>query len=155
MGALENISSRYKVTLYASRAHLPFFFAQHCWLVVDNNGTVSRWEVLFRKHACPTSWGHLHKNYLPPTVGIEILPYWMRYLWRGRLIGHIEGDENSEAQRVVNFIENSYATYPYRDRYFFLGPNSNTYLQWVLDHFPDFKAELPWNAYGKNYTMKP
>jgi hypothetical protein len=151
MVGFQETKPKYQVSLYVSRAHMPFWFASHCWLVVNNKGVVSRWEVLFRKHACPTSWGHLHKNYLPPTVGIEIIPYWMKYLWKGNLIGSIEGGDNSEAQRMVNFIESSYQTYPYRDRYFFLGPNSNTYPQWILSHFPSFKIELPWNSYGKGY----
>lgn len=145
--------AKYQASLYYSRAHMPFWFASHCWIVINNNGVVSRWEVLFRKHACPTSWGNLHKNYLPPNVGIEIIPYYLKYLWKGYLIGSIEGDENSTAQKLVNFVENSYLNYPFRDRYFFIGPNSNTYPQWIINHFPEFKINLPWNSFGKGYKI--
>ena len=141
----------YQVWLYNSRAHMPFGFASHSWLVIRNGDVVSRFEILFRTHACQTSWGHLHKNYLPPTLGIEIIPYYMKFLWKGYLIGSIEGDENSLARQMVDFIEKSYLNYPYCERYFFLGPNSNTYPQWILDQFPEFKFKLPWNSFGKNY----
>lgn len=145
---------QYRVELHYSRAHMPFWFASHGWLVTEKHGVVSRWEVLFRKHASLESWGHLHKNYLPPTPGIEIIPYWMRFLWKGHLIGSVEGNENSLAQRMVECIEQSSITYPFKDRYSVLGPNSNTYPQWVLNHFPEAKLKLPWNSYGKAYASR-
>lgn len=147
-----NSKPKYKVSLYYSRAHMPFGFASHGWFVTENDGITSRWDILFRKHASIESWGHLHKNYLPSTVGIEIIPYWTRFLWRGHFIGTIAGDDNSLAQRMVEFINDSYKNYPYRDRYSVFGPNSNTYPQWILNHFPEFGFKLPRNSFGKEYS---
>src|SRR4051812_4126690 len=98
---------KYKASLYTSRAHMPFGFASHSWWVTNNNGVESRWEILFRKNVATTSWNHLQKNYLPPAVGIEIIPYWLKYLWKGELLGILEGDEGSLAEEMVRFIENS------------------------------------------------
>lgn len=133
---------------------MPFGFATHGWFVAENDGVISRWDILFRKNASPESWGHLNKNYLPPMLGIEIIPYWMRFLWKGHLIGAVDGGENSLAQRMVEFINGSYKNYPYRDYYSAFGPNSNTYPQWVLNQFPEFKFKLPWNSFGKGYANR-
>jgi hypothetical protein len=91
-------------------------------------------------------------NYLPSTKGIEIFPHWMKFFWKSHIIGSIEGNENSLAHRMVVAIENSPHTYPYCDHYSLLGPNSNTYPQWILNQFPEFKCKLPWNGFGRNYT---
>jgi hypothetical protein len=143
---------KYKISLYISRANLPAFFATHGWFVVEMDGLNSRWEVGFRSNAASTSWNHLYKDLLPPFKGIGIFPYSHRYLWKGHCLGSIEGNENSVAERMANFITNSNQTYPYRDHYSFIGPNSNTYVQWVLNNFPEFKVRLPANAIGKNYV---
>jgi len=43
----------------------------------------------------------------------------------------------------LNPFRNEYKIYP--------GPNSNTFIQWVLNHFPNSGLKLPRNAFGKNY----
>jgi hypothetical protein len=141
--------ARYKVSLFISKANLPFAFAAHPWFVVENAGSVSRWEVGFLVDQ--TSRNYLYKDFLPPYTGIGIFPYGKKYLWKGHCLASIEGDENSVAQRMADFILNSSKTYPYLNQYSFMGPNSNTYIQWVLNHFPEFKVSLPWNSFGKNY----
>jgi len=142
---------RYKVSLYTCPGNLPFAFARHPWFVIENNGLISRWEVLFRKELSKPSWGHLYKNHLPAYSGIGLFPYSNKFLWKARFIGSIEGDKESLAQHISEFLENFSNTYPYRDQYFITGPNSNTFIQWVLNKFPEFKVKLPWNAFGKNY----
>jgi hypothetical protein len=102
------------------------------------------------------SWGHLSLNFFPLFLGTTFLPVYSKAFYdkgnfKVKLLGFTEGDENSIAKEMVNFIENSSNSYPYCNTYHFIGPNSNTYVQWVLDNFPDFKAKLPWNAFGKNY----
>ena len=62
----------------------------------------------------------------------------------------IEGDENSLAAKMAEFIEHSPETYSHSKEYSLVGPNSNTYVQWILNMFPEFPAKLPWNAFGKN-----
>jgi hypothetical protein len=69
-----------------------------------------------------------------------------------KLIASLSGDEKSTAKQVVDFIEEMTPFYPYKENYkLFPGPNSNTYIAWILREFPELKIKLPWNAFGKNY----
>ncbi len=56
---------------------------------------------------------------------------------------------------LIDLIESSFEEYPSVETYSLLGPNSNTYTQWVLDQFPETKMQLPWNAVGKKYCLRP
>ncbi|MBI4114344.1 MAG: DUF3750 domain-containing protein [Candidatus Niyogibacteria bacterium] len=145
---------RYQVFLMACPVAIPFHFASHTWIVANKKGKVSRWEVLFRKNKCKTSWNHLHQDFLPPFRGIETIPYWPKYFQKSRIVGIVEGNEGSTAHKMTEFVENSKYNYPYRDRYFYLGPNCNTFTQWAFDHFPDAGLTLPANAIGKGFPFK-
>lgn len=140
--------NKFQVLLLASPGSIPFIFAAHPWFIINKMGLVSRWEVLFRKTPHATKWGHLYKDFSPPFQGIEIIPFWKKFFWTAKLLGQIEGEE---AERIIDFIENSPTTYPFCEKYSFIGPNSNTYAQWVLNNFPEFKTKLPWNSFGKNF----
>lgn len=142
---------KYQVFLFDCPANLPFSFARHTWFVSIKKGIISRWEILFRKNVTGASWGHLHLNFLLPFQGIETLPFSQKYLWSSRLLGYIEGGEESTAARMVEFIEKSSEKYPYCNRYLLIGPNSNTYVQWILNKFPENNVKLSWNSFGKNY----
>lgn len=142
---------RYQVFLLDCPANLPFSFARHTWFVVNKKGIISRWEILFRKNANGTSWDHLHLNFLLPFQGIESVPFSQKYLWKSKLLGYIEGPEDSLVFQVAECIEKSSEQYPYCNRYSLIGPNSNTYAQWVLDKFPESNLKLRWNSFGKDY----
>lgn len=146
------LKAKYRVSLYRCPANLPFFFAIHPWFVVEIGNTVTRWEVGFRSYASATNWNHLYKDLLPPFKGIGIFPYSFAYLWEGQKVASIEGEENSTAERMAKFIQDSPNIYPFCNEYSLSGPNSNTYVQWVLNNFPEFKVKLPWNAIGKSYV---
>ena len=45
------------------------------------------------------------------------------------MLGLASGGEESLAQKIIEFVENSSEAYPNRDRYSLIGPNSNTYTQ--------------------------
>jgi hypothetical protein len=146
----------YQVFLLTCPVSIPLNFASHPWFVCVKNGEISRWEVRFEKNNTNPSLGkHLHFNSLPPFSGIEkiqLIP--KKFLWNATMINHTEGDKNSLAKKMIDLIENSPKIYSDRNRYSFIGPNSNTYAQWVLNNFPDFKIKLPWNSFGKNYKNK-
>ncbi len=99
-------------------------------------------------------WGHLNKDLFPPFQGIGIFPFLRTFHWKGKLLRCIEGDEKSLAAQMVEFIEQSDKIYPYSQTYSLIGPNSNTYVQWILNHFPQSNMRLPWNALGKNKMPK-
>ena len=145
---------RFQVFLFTCSASMPLSFARHYWFVCVKKGQISRWEVLFRKNRCKTSWGHLHLNFLTPFKGIEIIPFYEKFFWKARLAGYIDGKADSIAKKMVNFIENSNKNYPYCYKYSLTGPNSNTYIQWVISHFSEFKLTLSWNSFGKHYKIK-
>ncbi len=144
-------NSKYQVFICASHAHIPFSLAMHSWIVINKKGTLERWEVLFTAKDDATSWGHLHKDPLPPFQGISILPFIKKYFWKSMLLGYIEGEEGSYVNRIIHFIEQSKDTYPYRYYYMMTGPNSNTFVEWVLDAFPEFNLKLPMEFIGKQY----
>lgn len=149
--------TKYQVFLFACPAFIPVQFAVHPWFVVNKKGSVKRWEIGHDLETTPNYFGYLRSDGLPFFEGLPILTYSLHYRWKGshiRLLGMIEGDENSLACKAANFIEETRSQYPHRNTYRLTGPNSNTYIQWVLDRFPDWKIRLPWNAFGKNYDGK-
>jgi hypothetical protein len=143
-------SDKYQVFLFTSRAHLPFSFFSHSWFVINKHGLVSRWETLFTKNR-DKNWGHLFLNANPPFEGLGIMPFKAKNTWIGELSGFLEGDE---AKKMIDFIEYSKKSYPYIHEYLLFGPNSNTYIQWILKSFPEFPAKLPSSAIGKNYIHR-
>lgn len=142
----------YQVFLFTSPASVPFEFAVHPWFVCVKDGKITRWEVRFEKNLNQPEIGkHLHLDSLPPFSGIEIVPGVGRFFWATKFIGEMSGGTNSTANQMYNFILASPQNYKYCDTYSFFGPNSNTYAYWVLNEFPDFPAQLPWNSVGKKY----
>lgn len=145
--------SKYQVFVYGSRAHIPFVFASHSWFVINKKGSLSRWEVIFKLNK-DKSLGHLHIDALPPFNGISALPFLNKYFWESKMIGYIEGEVGSTAEQLINTIEKSKDVYPYLGSYLLPGPNSNTYVQWVLNHFPEIDFMLDKSFIGKDYLQK-
>jgi len=141
----------YQVFLFTCPATLPYSFAQHPWFVVNQKGNVSRWEIFWQaRYVHIFRWGYLHKDFYKLTQGVEMFLFSQKHFWGpGKLRGYVEGGEGSVAQRMAAFIENSGETYPHCQTYSLLGPNSNTYVQWVLNNFPGSNLRLPWNSFGK------
>jgi hypothetical protein len=107
-------------------ARIPFIgaIAHHHWLVVQRGDRRDRWEVWqYPDYGGERSAGHLHKNLLPPDVGVGSGPSWMIERWSG-----------AAADRLAERIEASPETYPWCFKYhYWPGPNSNTYVQWILE----------------------
>jgi hypothetical protein len=143
----------YQVFLMSCYCGLPISFAKHHWFVVNVKGKLSRWEILIQKDCCGESWGHLHKDARDSFEALGTFSIKSSYFFKPELLGYIEGGEESLAQKMAQFIEKSPETYPHCHDYFLSSPNSNTYTQWVLNHFPEFPAKLPWNAFGKGYKV--
>lgn len=144
---------KYQVFVFASPTSFPLQFGSHPWFVINKKGLIERYEILFRKNCCGAGveGSHLHKNFLPPWQGMEIVVFLGKFHWKSTLLGSIEGDDNSLAHKMTEFIEHSKDNYPYCNNYSFVGPNSNTYAQNILDHFPECKIKLPWNSFGKSF----
>jgi len=115
-----------EVELWACR--IPFMgkIADHHWLVINNNGKQSRWEVWqfanVIRNDIGESWDHLHRDLLPLRDGV-----------RGGLARHLETWSGDEAAYLAKRIEASPQQYPWCSQYRYVpGPNSNTYVQWIL-----------------------
>lgn len=108
-------------------AKIPFIgqIAVHYWYVVLQENQATRWEVWQKPSLiqAQASWGHLHKNLMPVNSGVGNGGSWLETHWTGDL-----------AYQLAEIIENTPETYPHKYCYrYFPGPNSNTYVQWILN----------------------
>jgi hypothetical protein len=145
---------KYQVFIFYSWCTLPILGARHPWIVINEKGKVSRWEVVHIKNLTKDGLGYLSKDLLLPWQGVKVFLFSKKPRWDSKMLGLIEGEENSTAHHMANFVNNSKINYPNCHRYNLLGPNSNTYAQWIISNFPEFKVKLPWNCFGKNYKLK-
>lgn len=137
-----------EVFLCSSPANLPFSIAIHPWFVINDHGKLSRYEVLFRQITShPHRYGHVYKDAFAPWSGIEVFPYVHYWHWSSRVLAHWTGDI---AERLSVVIQQTSKQYPYHDRYFLTGPNSNTYTQWCCDQ-AGVAYSLPGNAIGARW----
>jgi len=147
---------KYQVYVLSSPIALPVSFVVHTWFVAISKGKIERWDIFDGTVKSKNSWGHLHLNALKPEQGIVIIPLYNRFHWKNiKILNYIEGGSNSLAHMVCKFLSKLPKEYPYNYFYKFVqGPNSNTFSQWVLNKFPEWKVKLPANAFGKNYLPK-
>jgi len=145
---------KYQIFVCASPASFPINFAKHGWFVLNKKGLISRWEVLHFKIKVNKGFNYLHLNNRAPFLGFNIIYPFKFLFWKAEVLGYIEGDENSIVKQVIDFIEKSKENYPYCDKYSFLGPNSNTYVKWILDKYPQFGIELSSGFVGKGFNVK-
>ena len=143
------------VQLLSSSLPLPIGkLALHTWLVtIRANGEIHRWEVWAQSDCCETSWGHLHCDLFPPYQGIGRLPSILPQA--GSWSSRIEAVEKSNiAGQMITFLEQSVDCYPYQKQYRYLpGPNSNTFVSWVLKNFPESCLNMPRRALGAGYVV--
>ncbi len=140
--------NKYQVFLFTCTCRFPINFARHPWFVINNKGKISRWEILKKVNQCKTSWKHLHLNLHEPT---ESLKNFSAIDGNSKLVKFITGDINSTAYKMIKLIESSPIKYKFNNNYSLTGPNSNSYAQWILNHFKEFRAKLPFNSFGKGY----
>ena len=127
--------------------------AVHTWLVTNKVGTApERWEVWQHKNCCTNSWGHVHQNLFLPTVGMPCSIYSKRKrnCWQSKVIGKVEGEQ---ATTMIQYIKYFAPRYPFSQWYFLWpGPNSNTFVQWVINRFPELEIKLPFSAHGVHFS---
>ncbi len=146
----------YHVLLFTTPLPFPLsLVATHPWLVTIVNGEYKRWEVWQKPRRCETSWGHVHLNLFKPWQGMRKFYFFTARRSVGKLRAVQSGGEGSLAHQMSQFIERESASYPAAHRYFFLrGPNSNTYVQWVINHFPESGFRLPLTGVGKKHRIE-
>ncbi|NBC84074.1 MAG: DUF3750 domain-containing protein [Bacteroidetes bacterium] len=150
---IASLVNPYDAQIFFLYSPLPFpvSFAVHCWVVTNMAGKLDRWEVWQSTGQCETSRGYVHQNLFPPFQALHI-NFFVRSLGRcnPRLL-HIVQDHNL-ADKMIAFIKKEAFQYPYRHDYFYYpGPNSNTFVQWIIDQFPEYPVVLPKGGLGKGY----
>jgi hypothetical protein len=128
------------VQLRAAKIPVIGFIAVHYWYVVIRENQPERWEIWQQPSLSRNSWGHLHKNLMPANSGVGNGASWLETFWTGQ-----------RGQQLAEMIENSPQTYPYKHCYrYFPGPNSNTYVQWILNQAGSHHR-LSIKGIGKHY----
>lgn len=133
-----NLQPPLSVELWTARIPRAGGFAEHHWLEIARGEQIDRWEVWQEANFGGESWGHVHHNLLASSEGVGNGP--------GR---RLESWLNQPAKLLVKRIESSPQEYPWRDWYRAVpGPNSNTFVQWVLQDL----YYLGWRGIGRGYA---
>ncbi len=128
------------VELRAAKIPIIGFIAVHYWYVIIRGNKKDRWEIWQNPDLSPGSWGHLHKNLMSPLAGVGNGDSWLKRSWTRELGNYL-----------AQTIEKSPIIYPYNHCYcYFPGPNSNTYVQWILNQ-TNCDHRLSFKAIGKYY----
>ncbi|WP_136068922.1 DUF3750 domain-containing protein [Modicisalibacter radicis] len=126
------------VQIYAARAFAwRGAFGTHTWLAIKPAGA-QRYRVLQ-----VTGWRR-------PAVSVRTgVP---DRAWFGSLPALVADYRGEAATALIPAIEAAVESYPFRDRYrVWPGPNSNTFVAWVIRQVPGLEVALPPTAVGKDY----
>ena len=116
-------------------------FAVHTWIVIKEQGaaTYSRYDY--------TAWGDpIRSN------GFAADARWFGAT--PETIVAVDGGEASNLIPKIRHVIDNYKFRSYGDYSAWPGPNSNTFVQAVLDAVPELKAVLPPTAIGKDYPYE-
>ena len=109
--------------------------------MINDCGVQTRWEVWQTANVICNdigeSWDHVHRDLLPPEQGMRNGPAYKLEEWSG-----------DTARYLMERIRSTPEKYPWCSKYrYWPGPNSNTYVQWVLLG----RHKLGRKALGKHY----
>jgi hypothetical protein len=133
------------VQIYAARAYnWRGLLGVHMWIAIKPTAAkqytiyqVSGWNLY--RH--PTSLSIKHG--MPDTR------------WYGHKPDLIDQLTGLQAEQAIPKIKQAIKQYPYKKEYsLWPGPNSNTFVAYVIRHVPELKTKLPTTAIGKDYLGK-
>lgn len=153
---LENTKreNQYHIILCKSRVGFPMIFFTHPWfIVIDKKGSINRFEVInWRNKHKKNNDNWFFKNAFEAYEGLYLIPQINFHKMKGKIIFHVRGGENSLAHKVFKFFQKEVYSYPFKNKYsYYPGPNSNTFVQWVLNKFPELNYKLRFDSLGRNY----
>jgi hypothetical protein len=117
--------------------------AVHCWIVIKDAGATAyeRYDVV--------GWGVGQGR---PAIRRDIRiadGFWAGN--RPRIVGGADGDA---AASVIPRLRAAIASYPFDDHYTtWPGPNSNTFVAYLLRHVPELGIAMPPTAIGKDFLV--
>jgi hypothetical protein len=116
-------------------------FAIHTWIVVKeaNASTYTRYDY--------TAWGEPIR-----TNGFAADARWFGAV--PDTIAAVDGEEASRLIPKIRHVVENYRFRAYGDYNAWPGPNSNTFVQAVLDAVPELKTVLPPTAIGKDFPYR-
>lgn len=128
--------------IYAARAiRWRGWFSVHCWIAYKEAGARSYTTL----HV--TRWGLRRGGSTVMEKEDEPDRFWFGA--RPELIADLRG---AAAEAAIPKIRRAAADYPYRSLYrAWPGPNSNTFVSFIMRRVPEFGLELPPNAVGKDW----
>lgn len=146
---MENLNNeKLQVFIMYSRVSLPLPPACHVWFVINDHGVLSRYEGLDWRHRRSDGLdGYIFQDYFPPNVGLPVWILSKTPTWRAYTISVVEGDD---AERLAQILRDSLHSYPHK-HYRLLGPNSNTYAQWIISTAGLTHIKLPITAVGAEF----
>lgn len=126
------------VQVYSARAfRWRGIFAVHAWVATKPQGAAA-----YTVHQV-TGWG---RPALSSRIGAP------DRAWFGSLPTVHATLCGSQAERAIERIEAILPEYPYREHYrAWPGPNSNTFVAWLVREVPELSTALPSTAIGKDY----
>lgn len=142
---LPSAEPRAVVQVFAARAaRWRGYFSVHCWIAVKEKDADS--YVVYDVNG----WRQYRGR---SVVAIEKdLPDRKWYGSQPELLYDIRG---VHAQKLIPQIHAAALSYPYQNEYrAFPGPNSNTFISYIIRKTPEFYTELPPNAIGKDWIEK-
>lgn len=154
--------TEYVVEVRYSLMPIPLSLFVHTYLVIKHGQNEQRYEMIaatIRTDNTPIA-KNIYRDFLAPTTGLRVfglLPeHGEEIRFKSKLYSQVSGTKNSPAHLLYTFIKSErLLDYPNKNLYSMLrGPNSNTFVQWVVDQVPECNLSLPWNAWGKGYKSK-
>lgn len=116
-------------------------FAVHAWIAVKEKGAAS-----YKVYQL-VGW-RLRRGLSAVSIE-EDLPDRHWYGKKPRLLFDLRGER---AERVIPRIAEAAAAYPWPNKYrAWPGPNSNTFISYILRRVPEIGVELPANAVGRDW----
>ena len=115
--------------------------ADHTWISTKPKGAVSYtvYEVIgWRMATGHTSVLRVEKD----------IPDRLWYGKKPRILFDLFG---GKAEQIIDRIHRAAFQYPYKKKYAMLGPNSNTFIAWILCKVPELNLKLSRRAIGKGY----
>ncbi len=117
-------------------------FSVHTWLAtkVANSQQYTVYQVL--------GWNRWRRL---PYVNVSFGAadhFWFGY--RPEVVSLVTG---KKAVKLIPNIRQAVRRYPYADRYWaWPGPNSNTFIGYILQQVPQLGMQMPYNALGRDFT---
>jgi hypothetical protein len=159
IGYAKGWPSNWRTASWASSGVLPKAMAQRDAEVVILSARTGRWKGIFAEHMAivikprnAVGWTRYEVvGWGAPVRQDAFAPDAMWYGNYPRIIYDLKGPE---AEKLIPRIEAAIASYPHSRRGSYTvwpGPNSNTFVAWIVRNTEGFEAELPPTAVGKDW----